>query len=232
MQVFYHPNIENELITVTPEESRHISVLRIKPGDSLYITNGLGLMCKAIVADSSSKAVQLQIMERYDNYGKQSYFLHIAIAPTKQMERLEWFLEKATEIGIHEITPVICHQSERKDLKTERLIKILQSAMKQSLKAFLPRLNEPVSFEHFIKMSSGGNKFIANAAAGENNHLKNFINKNEKSLVLIGPEGDFTEKEMETAISNAYRAVSLGQSRLRTETAGLLACATVALANS
>jgi 16S rRNA (uracil1498-N3)-methyltransferase len=232
MQVFYHPNLDNELITVTPEESRHISVLRIKPGDSLFITNGLGLMCKAIVADSSAKAVQIQIMERYANYQKQRYFLHIAIAPTKQTERLEWFLEKATEIGVHEITPVICQQSERKELKTERLFKILQSAMKQSLKAWLPILNEPVFFEHFIKTASGNHKFIANAVAGENNHLKNFIKKNEQCLVLIGPEGDFTAHETEAAAKNGYQAVSLGESRLRTETAGIYACTAVALANS
>ncbi len=232
MQVFYHPNLDQELVTVTPEESRHISVLRIKPGDSLFITDGMGVMCKAIVADSSSKAVQLQIMERHENYRQQRYFLHIAIAPTKQTERLEWFLEKATEIGINEITPVICHQSERKDLKTERLFKILQSAMKQSLKAYLPRLNEPVFFEQFIKTASGNDKFIANAAAGENNHLKHFIKKDEKCLVLIGPEGDFTGDEMESAMRHSFRAVSLGESRLRTETAGILACAAVALANA
>jgi 16S rRNA (uracil1498-N3)-methyltransferase len=221
MQLFYHPDLSESLITVSPEESRHISVLRLKPGESIYLTNGEGLLCKAIIADSSSKACQLQIMERYPDYKKRSYYLHIAIAPTKQMERLEWFLEKATEIGVDEITPVICKHAERKEVKTERLYKIMQSAMKQSLKAYLPRLNEAVAFETFVKSADMAGRFIASGQAQEKDHLQNYLHNHKQSLVLIGPEGDFTESELKMSADARFKPVSLGPNRLRTETAGV-----------
>lgn len=231
MHLFYHPELGNELITVTNEESRHIAVLRLKPGDHLFITNGRGLLCKALVTDSNSKACQLQIMERHEHYNKENYFLHLAIAPTKQMERFEWFLEKATEIGISEITPLICQHAERKEIKTERLHKILQSAMKQSLKTYLPKLNEPVVFKQFIEVGFNGSKYIAHASSGKNHPIKNLLKKNENTLVLIGPEGDFSEEEVNNANKMNCKSVCLGTGRLRTETAGILVCAAVALAN-
>jgi len=232
MQLFYHPDLSESLITVSPEESRHISVLRLKPGESLYLTDGKGLMCKALIADSSSKACQLQVMERYPDYQKRPYYLHIAIAPTKQMERLEWFLEKATEIGVDEITPVICRHAERREVKTERLQKIIQSALKQSLKSYLPKLNEAIDFDSFATSAGITNRFIANGQVNEKDHIKNHILKSGESLVLIGPEGDFTEEEVALAGANHFRPVSLGPSRLRTETAGVYACVVAAIAAS
>jgi 16S rRNA (uracil1498-N3)-methyltransferase len=231
MHLFYHPELHNELVTVSQEESRHIGVLRLKPGESLFVTDGNGLLCKALVADSNSKSFQLQIMERYEHYNLQNYFLHVAIAPTKQMERFEWFLEKATEIGISEITPLICRHSERREVKTDRLNKILQSAMKQSLKAYLPVLNEPVSFQEIINREFQGRKFIANAASGKENNLPTLLQKKDAILVLVGPEGDFDDEELNLAGKNNFQSVNLGNSRLRTETAGLVVCAVAAIVN-
>lgn len=232
MHLFYHHNLTENLITFNPEESRHISVLRLKPGDTLHVTDGKGLLCKALVSDSNIKAWQVQIMERFPDYHPRSHYLHIAIAPTKQMERLEWFLEKATEIGIDEITPLICKHAERRDLKTERLHKIIQSAMKQSLKAWMPVLNEPVSFETFMNTQTIPNKFIANGKAGIENHLKNHLVKRNRNLVLIGPEGDFNEEEINQAMLQDYQMVHLGNSRLRTETAGVFITVLAELINS
>jgi 16S rRNA (uracil1498-N3)-methyltransferase len=152
--------------------------------------------------------------------------LHIAIAPTKNIDRFEWFLEKATEIGIDEITPIICRHSERKIIKTERGSRILLSAMKQSLKYHLPKLNEAISLANFLKSNFDGTKYIAHCEDGEKNELKT-VSKTEKTLILIGPEGDFSPKEIELALQNQFRAVSLGTSRLRTETAGIIAVHTI-----
>jgi len=232
MHLFYHPDLSGDLVTVTPEESRHISVLRLKPGESIYLTDGNGLLCKALIADSSTRACQLQIMERHHEYQKKPYYLHIAIAPTKQMERFEWFLEKATEIGIDEITPVICRHAERRELKTERLQKILQSAIKQSLKSYLPRLNEPVEFVPFVKNTVTADKFIASGKSEDQFHIRNVLGQKKEVLILIGPEGDFSESELSLAMNCEFQQVNLGKSRLRTETAGIFVCAAAAMALS
>jgi len=142
------------------------------------------------------------------------------------MDRFEWFLEKATEIGIDEITPIICSRSERKVIKTERGNRILLSAMKQSLKYHLPQLNEAISLSDFLKQDFEGAKYIAHCEDGEKNELKT-VSKAEKTLILIGPEGDFNPKEIELALQNQFKAVSLGTSRLRTETAGIIAVHTI-----
>lgn len=231
MQLFFHPDLSESFITLTPEESRHVSVLRLKPGENLYVTDGKGLLCKAMISDSNSRALQLHILERHENHQKPGYYLHLAIAPTKQMERLEWFLEKATEIGISEISLIYCRHAERKEVKTDRLQKILQSAIKQSLKTFMPVLNEPVLFDQFIKSDFAGQKLIASGSAGIKDHLQYFVKKNDPCLVIIGPEGDFTKDEIEMAILNNCKPVSLGQYRLRTETAGVVVCADIAMIN-
>ena len=159
------------------------------------------------------------------------YYLHIAIAPTKNNDRLEWFLEKATEIGIDEITPIICQNSERKFVKQERLEKIIQSAMKQSLKFTLPKLNEPIKFNDFIDQDFNGKKCIAHCEDDEKTLLKTLVNTKEKITILIGPEGDFSTQEIKKALSKKFIPISLGESRLRTETAGLVAVQTVAIIN-
>ena len=161
------------------------------------------------------------------------YHLHIAIAPTKNMDRLEWFVEKATEIGISEITPLLCRYSERKVVKLERINKIIVSAMKQSKKSLLPQLNEMISFNDFIKKCEGhDNCFIAHCYNQNKQSLSQLYLKGNDATIVIGPEGDFSEEEVESALKNGFSPITLGESRLRTETAGIVACHTIQLLNS
>jgi 16S rRNA (uracil1498-N3)-methyltransferase len=157
--------------------------------------------------------------------------LHLAVAPTKMNERYEWFLEKATEIGIQEITPIICEHSERKVIKTDRFQKILESAMKQSLHYYLPKLNEPIAFKDFIKTEKSGQLFIAHCEETNKKLLKNELKTNEEVTILIGPEGDFSVKEIQLALAHNFIPVSLGNTRLRTETAAIVACHSVVFKN-
>ena len=226
MQLFYLENPENE-ITLSAEESKHaIKVLRKKKGDMLNFTDGKGNLFSTEITIADSKKTRVRIVESEPKPKQHNYHLHIAIAPTKNMDRFEWFLEKATEIGIDEITPIICSHSERKVIKTERGNRILLSAMKQSLKYHLPKLNEAISLTDFLKSNIDGTKYIAHCEDGEKNELKT-LNKTEKTLILIGPEGDFNQKEIDLALQNQFKAVSLGTSRLRTETAGIIAAHTI-----
>jgi len=226
MQLFYLENPENEIILSTEESKHATKVLRKKEGDILNFTDGKGNFYKAEITVADSRKCRLQIISSEQKPKQHNYHLHIAIAPTKNMDRFEWFLEKATEIGIDEITPIICSHSERKVIKTERGNKILLSAMKQSLKYHLPKLNEAISLNDFLKQEFEGTKYIAHCEDGEKNELKT-VSKAEKTLILIGPEGDFSPKEIELALQNQFKAVSLGTSRLRTETAGIVAVHTI-----
>ena len=226
MQLFYLENPKNEII-LSAEESKHATkVLRKKEGDILNFTDGKGYLYKAEITLADSRKCRLKIVSSEQKEKQHNYHLHIAIAPTKNMDRFEWFLEKSTEIGIDEITPIICSRSERKVIKTERCNRILLSAMKQSLKFQLPKLNESVSFKDFIKQDFNGDKYIAHCAEGIKKKLKT-INEKEKYLILIGPEGDFSQKEIDLAFQNQFKAVSISASRLRTETAGIIAAHTV-----
>ncbi|AFL82272.1 RNA methyltransferase, RsmE family [Aequorivita sublithincola DSM 14238] len=235
MQLFYNPNISNNSkeVTFDKEESRHIvKVLRMKDGDDFKITNGKGSFFNAEITNANPKGCLVKIISE-EIQPPMSYQLHLAVAPTKLNDRYEWFLEKATEIGISEITPIICAHSERKTIKPDRYEKILQSAMKQSLKAYLPVLNEAVSFKDFInsEKSSEGLKCIAHCEETDKKSLKSVINKNQKITILIGPEGDFSSEEIELAKMSGYIPVTLGESRLRTETAAIVACHSVAFKN-
>jgi 16S rRNA (uracil1498-N3)-methyltransferase len=222
MQLFYLKNPKKE-IRLTAEESKHaIQVLRKKEGDILNFTDGKGNMYIGKVIIPDSKRTSVRIVKSEQKPKQHNYHLHIAIAPTKNMYRFEWFLEKSTEIGIDEITPIICSRSERKILKTARCNRILLSAIKQSLKLHLPKFNEIVTLKDFIKQDFKGAKYIAHCEDGEKNELKT-VSKTEKTLILIGPEGDFSPKEIELALQNQFKEVSLGTSRLRTETAGIVA---------
>jgi 16S rRNA (uracil1498-N3)-methyltransferase len=174
----------------------------------------------------------VQIINHIKDYEKLYFSPHIAIAPTKNIERLEWFLEKATEIGIKEITPVLCEHSERKIINMERLEKIIVSAMKQSLKTYIPVLNPLTRFTDFVSKPFNGQKFIAHCTEGIRSELIHSYVKQSESLILIGPEGDFSPKEIEFAKSNGFIEISLGKSRLRTETAGIVACHTINLLNN
>jgi len=232
MQLFYNPDINQDYHTFSKQESQHcIKVLRKKNNDIIHLVDGKGTLYTAKIIDENPKACKIEITHKQEQYKKQNHYLHIAIAPTKNNDRLEWFLEKATEIGIDEITPIICYRSERKVVKIERLNKILVSAMKQSLKAYLPKLNEPISYKEFILKEFNGNKFIANCFNPNRKELNDYNLNESKNLILIGPEGDFTEQEILQANENKYLSVKLGNNRLRTETAALVACHTINLQN-
>jgi len=230
MQLFYLENPENEII-LSAEESKHATkVLRKKEGNVLDFTDGKGNCYKAEITVADSRKCRLQIVSSEQKPKQHNYYLHIAIAPTKNMDRFEWFLEKATEIGIDEITPIICSRSERKVIKTERCNKILLSAMKQSLKYHLPKLNEAITLTDFLKSNMDGAKYIAHCEKSDKLELRK-DNAAEKTLILIGPEGDFSATEIEMALQNQFKAVSLGISRLRTETAGIVAVHTINMNN-
>lgn len=235
MQLFFNSNINEttQNITFDKLESKHIvRVLRKKESDFLKITNGKGFLFTAKIILANDKKCLAEIIEVEQQLKHWDYYLHIAIAPTKNNDRLEWFLEKATEIGIDEITPIICSNSERKIVKTERLQKIIQSAMKQSLQMVLPKLNEPVKLNDFLKTNFSGTLCIAHCEKNkEKKLLKKTVANSEKIIILIGPEGDFSTKEIELALQKNYIPISLGESRLRTETAALAAVHTVSLIN-
>lgn len=233
MQLFYNPDINaaSETFSFDKEESKHIvKVLRKSEGDILHVTNGLGDLFHTEIILASDKKCTVKINQT-ETQKPTDFYLHLAVAPTKMNDRFEWFLEKATEIGIHEITPIICEHSERKVIKTERFDKIIQSAMKQSLQYFLPKLNEPMSFKEFINKNHDGTLFIAHCEETDKKLLKEAIVAKEKYTILIGPEGDFSEKEIETALQNNYIPVSLGNTRLRTETAAVVACHSIVFSN-
>ncbi len=233
MQLFYNPNITETATSFVfdKEESKHIiKVLRKKEGNILHVTNGLGYLftSEITIASDSKCTVKINSFEKQE---KSKFHLHLAVAPTKMNERYEWFLEKATEIGIQEITPIICEHSERKVIKADRFQKILESAMKQSLHYYLPKLNEPIAYATFIKKEFNGQKFIAHCEETDKKSLKNELEISEDVTILIGPEGDFSVKEIQLAIENSFIPVSLGNTRLRTETAAIVACHSVVFKN-
>ncbi len=235
MQLFYNPDITNadSLVTFSKEESRHIvKVLRMKESDSFTITNGKGSFFNAEITTANPKGCLVKILSE-ETQQPLPYNLHLVVAPTKLNDRYEWFLEKATEIGISEITPIICDHSERKQIKAERYEKILQSAMKQSLKAFLPTLNPAISFKEFIasEKENDGLRCIAHCEETNKKSLKSVLLPKTKTTILIGPEGDFSSDEIKLAIQAGFQAVALGESRLRTETAAIVACHSVAFTN-
>ena len=227
MHLFYTPDIEHShpQYFLSEEESKHcIRVLRLEAGDEVQLIDGRGSLYIAQIKDAHPKRTILQVISVQQKYQERNHYLHIAIAPTKNIERLEWFLEKATEIGIDEISLVICKRSERKEVKTDRLNKIITSAIKQSLKAYHPTLNEPETLAKLLSRNFDGQKFIAHCNEGNKSTLTESIELNGKYLILIGPEGDFTPKEIDEALNNDFKPITLGESRLRTETAALEAC--------
>jgi 16S rRNA (uracil1498-N3)-methyltransferase len=234
MQLFYNSEISTETTQITFDkiESKHIvRVLRKKESDILKITNGKGVLFDVKITVASDKKCLAEIINAEEKPKPWNYYLHVAIAPTKKIDRIEWFLEKATEIGIDEITPIICANSERKFVKIERFEKIIQSAMKQSLKCTLPKLNAPVKFNEFINQNFDGKVCIAHCEEQEKKLLKATINPLENTTILIGPEGDFSLEEIKKAFTKKMIPISLGESRLRTETAALVAVQNVSFIN-
>ena len=227
MQLFFSQITDNR-VNFSLDEKKHLTkVLRKKVGDELSVIDGKGYLYIVRITSLEKNSSQIEIIRKEKKEKNHNYYLHIAIAPTKNISRFEWFLEKATEIGIDEITPIICQRSERKKINMQRCNRILISSIKQSLKFYKPKLNEPSNFSDFIKEKLEGDKLIAHCLKTE----KNKINKSnqKKYIILIGPEGDFTENEITNALKNGFKATTLGNSRLRTETAGIIATHSVNL---
>ena len=232
MKLFYTPNItSNNTYTLNESESKHaIKVLRLAVNDEITLVDGKGTIYSAIIISDNPKKCEVEIINT--SIEESSYpYIHIAIAPTKNNDRLEWFIEKVTEIGVSEVTPIVCDNSERKVLKLERLEKKAISAMKQSLKATLPQISDVERFSSFVNKPFTGNKYIAHCYKQQQMLLKECYKKDENALILIGPEGDFSEQEIKLAIQNGFVPVTFGKSRLRTETAGIVACHTLNLLN-
>lgn len=231
MHVFYAPDIQTNPELPEEEAVHAIRVLRLQTGDEVTLTDGKGNFYRAEISTATHKHCMVNVQKTLPQDPLWEGHLHIAMAPTKNMDRTEWFAEKATEIGFDELTFLNCRYSERKIIKTERIHKILVSAIKQSLKARLPQLNEMTDFNRFIRQPFTGQKFIAHCYEGEKQLLKDCLQRGEDALVLIGPEGDFSEEEVQEALAHGFRPISLGPSRLRTETAALVACHLMNLAN-
>lgn len=254
MYLFYTPDIETSHF-LSEEESAHcVRVLRYDRGDEILLTDGRGTTYHARITNPHPRHCEFEVLSQEKQEKTHNIYLHVAIAPTKNIERLEWMVEKCTEIGVDEITPLLCRFSERKNLRNDRLEKIILSAAKQSLTPYLPKLNPLTEFTTFIDPSNspsrggmrphltspsrGGigdeskmDKFIAHCYKDEKRELKDVLKKGRDVLILIGPEGDFSEQEVEMAIANGFVPVGLGRSRLRTETAGVVACHTAVLMN-
>ncbi len=245
MHLFYTPEIlqlafpivdKLREVLLNEEESKHcIRVLRLKIGDKIVLIDGIGGWYEAEISDDNPKRCSVTITQIIKEFGKRGHHLHIAIAPTKNMDRLEWFTEKAVEVGIDEISIINCRNSERTVVKTERLNKVAVAAMKQSLKAYLPKINEVTDYKKFIASAVNftGQKFIAHCFKDETKpHLKNLYHQNNDALILIGPEGDFSADEVEMAVSNGFKEISLGSSRLRTETAAFYSSVVINIINN
>ena len=231
MILFYTTNIQGNLAVLEAEESRHCTqVLRKRVGDTLHFVDGKGTLYEGTLLEIQKKSCTIQIVHTTPQYNARPFALHIGIAPTKNMDRLEWFVEKATEIGISEITPLLCQHSERRKLRVDRLVKKATAAMKQSLKAELPIIHELTPFKEAIRKSQQTTvKLIAQG--NQNTAIQDNYTYGNPVYILIGPEGDFSNEELTLAFEAGFKGVHLGTSRLRTETAGLVACHTLNFLN-
>jgi 16S rRNA (uracil1498-N3)-methyltransferase len=231
MHLFYNTELNNDIIELSPQESRHCAkVLRLKPGDEVAFTDGNGMRCFAKLVSTGFGLATASVFRR-EIISPRPFQLHMAVAPTKNIDRYEWFIEKATECGVDEITPIVCAQSERTVVKHERLEKIMVAAMKQSQRAYLPKLNDAIKLDQFIKQDFQGQSFIAHCDQKEGISLKVAYTPGQSATILIGPEGDFSTQEIKQALVSGFRAISLGNNRLRTETAALVSCVEVNFLN-
>jgi 16S rRNA (uracil1498-N3)-methyltransferase len=232
VNLFYQPLLEEGILYLDEEESRHcIKVLRKQAGDRIRITDGKGFFYDAAITKADSRQCAFEVKDRIEEKEK-PFSIHIAIAPTKNADRIEWFVEKAVEIGIDAITLLNCKNSERSFIKIDRLKKVAISAMKQSVKARLPFIEEMTPFATVVSSATAAEKFIAFVDFDNELHLKAIAQKQKTYIVLVGPEGDFTTEELSIATSSGFKKISLGNSRLRTETAGIVACHTLNLINT
>ena len=229
--IFFAPDILSNPKLPFEEGQHCIKVLRKKEGDEILVTDGKGFFYDAKIIQANPKHCIVNIINTIVVPKNWNFNLQIAFAPTKNIDRIEWFAEKATEIGIDTFSPILCEHSVRKEIKAQRIEKILISAMKQSQKATLPQLDEMIHFKKFVEQRFDGQKFIAHCFPEDKRELKEVYQKGENVMILIGPEGDFSKKEVELALKNGFIPVSLGESRLRTETAALVACHTIHVLN-
>lgn len=230
MPVFYTSQVNPVQAVLDEEESRHaIRVLRMAAGDPLEIVDGKGNLYRGNISVPDPSACQIAINDVATGYLRRDYYLHIAIAPPKSTDRFEWFLEKATEIGVDEITPVICERSERDRIRSERSQKILIAAMKQCGRALLPKLNREILFVGFLDKAAADIRLIAHCETATDQRIPTSPQTGRSWIILIGPEGDFTPGEIQAALKNKYREISLGEVVYRTETAGIIACHAISL---
>ncbi len=230
--LFFAPDIGEKYYQLPEDESKHlIRVLRRKVGDSVYFTDGKGYFYNCRIIDDHPKHSKVEILSKTEGNDQRDFHLTIAVAPTKNINRFEWFLEKATEIGIDTIIPFVSFHSERKDIKPDRLERVITAAMKQSLKSHKPHLHPLIPFKELIKMPFKGQKFIAYIDEGVTDLLSKAYQPGNDAVILIGPEGDFSKEEVAEAKERGFIPVSLGKSRLRTETAAIAACHTIQLLN-
>ena len=226
MQLFFaNIFIDTENILLSAEESKHcVRVLRHKDGDVIHVIDGKGNFYETEITDANPQKCSVKIISKKQVSSPKKYHLHIAISPTKNADRIEWMLEKCTEFGVDEFSFIICKRTEKTGVKTERLKKIAESAVKQSIQAILPIINEAQTFKEFVSTQNNASKYIAHCLEQDKTELKTML-QNTQTLILIGPEGDFTEDEIKLAIENKFQPITLGNTRLRTETAGLYAAA-------
>lgn len=236
MQLFYAPEIVPPQHTLTEEESKHcVRVLRLGVGDRLSLTDGAGTLYHCRIIDDHPKRCMVEVVEQITPYEPLPYHLTMAVAPTKSNDRYEWFLEKATEVGVSRIIPLESEHSERRVFKSERSEKVITAAMKQSLKAYRPQLEQLTPFREVVQMPFEGRKLIAHcdtAATPEGKrYLASTLQRGEAALILIGPEGDFSPEEIAEAVKAGFEEITLGTQRLRTETAAVVAVTMVAVVN-
>ena len=235
MQLFYAPDMTLPEYTLSEEESRHaIKVLRLKTGESLHITDGAGNLHRCEVISDSAKHCTVRVVESQTEFEKRPYNLTMAVAPTKNIDRYEWFLEKATEIGVDNFVTLESDHSERRVIKYDREFKVITAAVKQSLKAYHPALEDMVTFKKFVTRDFSGRKFIAHCgdAIVSKSYLASTLAAGEDAVILIGPEGDFSPEEVRLAVENGFEEITLGTQRFRTETAAVMAVAMVAIKNT
>lgn len=237
MQLFYAPEITPPDYTLSEEESKHcVRVLRLKAGDPIHLTDGRGALYRARVVDDHPKRCRVEIEDETNPFEPLDYSLTMAVAPTKNNERYEWFLEKATEVGVERFIPLETEHSERRVFKAERSEKVIVSAMKQSIKAFKPQLSPLTTFNELLDMPFEGRKLIAHCdeavRAEGKQYLASTLKKGERALILIGPEGDFSKEEVARAVERGFEEITLGTQRLRTETAAVVAVTMVAVVNN
>ena len=233
MQIFFAPDITGTFYTLDENESNHcIRVLRMVKGTDVRLVDGKGNLYSGRIAVPDSRRCQIEITSIANEFEKRPYNLHIGISPLKNSDRFEWFVEKSVEMGIDAITPVICHNTEKKNIKSERLGSIIISAMKQSVKAYATKLNDPVPLSKFVENTDTETRLIAHCnSLLKRSSVAESYKRGRDVVILIGPEGDFTTGEIDIAITAGFCPVELGKSRLRTETAGIVACHSIYFMN-